>query len=173
MLEQCSIQSTYDSLSGLLTTSTTLSRNALSSPRTTRCTDCRPQRHALALQDQAHVRLAVRASNHIDTPRLIQYTSKTGTSIYRLRPTPATRLNHQAASLRPRPTPATRLDHLAASLQLRPYQLLTSTISPTTPTTIHELTFVIVNSANKQLYCYTVISPLFPSLSFSCHYSHA
>ena len=47
---------------------TTCSSNAASSPRTTRCTDCRLQRrHASALQHLVHVRLVVRTSNHIDT----------------------------------------------------------------------------------------------------------
>ena len=68
------------------TLTTTCSINAASSPRTTRCTDCRPyRRHAPALQDLVHVRLVVRTSNHIAPPRLIQSTSKTGTSIYQLR----------------------------------------------------------------------------------------
>ena len=54
----------------------------------------------LAMQHPVHVRLAVRASNHIDPPRLIQYTSKTGTSIYQTRPASATRIEHPAAPLR-------------------------------------------------------------------------
>ena len=69
-LQQCSIQSTYDSL----------------------------LRTALALQQLAYVRLAVRASNQIDPrPRLTQRTVKTGTSIYQPRPTSATHNNRPAA----------------------------------------------------------------------------
>ena len=69
-LQQCSIQSTYDSL----------------------------LRTALALQQLAYVRLAVRASNQIEPPpRLTQRTVKTGTSIYQPRPTLATRNDHPAA----------------------------------------------------------------------------
>ena len=62
-LQQCSIQSTSDSL----------------------------LRTALALQHLAHVRLAVRASNQIDTPPpgYPNVLSKTGTSIYQPRPTSA------------------------------------------------------------------------------------
>ena len=57
VLQQCSIQSTYDSL--LWT--------------------------ALALQQLAYVPLTVWASNQIDTPWLTQHTVKTGTSIYQPR----------------------------------------------------------------------------------------
>ena len=81
-------------------------------------------------------------------------------------PIPATRIEHLAASLWLRPTPATRTNHLMASLRLRQYQLPVSTILLTIPTTIHELisvfffcffTSVFVNSMNKLsylLYCY-------------------
>ena len=62
MLQQCSIQSTYDSL----------------------------LRTVQVLQQLAYVRLTVRASNQIDLPpRLTQRTVKTGTSIYQPRPTSA------------------------------------------------------------------------------------
>ena len=54
MPQQCSIQSTYDTL----------------------------LQTALALQHLAHVQLAVRASNQIDTPWLTQRTVKTGILIY-------------------------------------------------------------------------------------------
>ena len=120
------------------------------------------------MQHPVHVRLAVRTRNYIAPPQLIQCTSKTGTSFYQLRPTPATRIEHLAATLRLRPipatrieyltaalrlrpTPATRFDHLAASLRLRSYQQPTSTIYLTT-TTIHELTSLFVNSTNKLSY---------------------
>ena len=45
MLQQCGIQSTYDSLYRLPTTTTTCSSIAGSSPRTTRCTGYQPHRH--------------------------------------------------------------------------------------------------------------------------------
>ena len=59
-------------------------------PRRSRNVACSPRndsllRTALALQHLAHVRLAVWASNHIDTPRLTQRTVKTGISIYQRR----------------------------------------------------------------------------------------
>ena len=58
-IQHCSIQSMYNSLYGLPTTSTTRSSNA----------DYRPHRRpAPAMQHPVNVRLAVRASNHIDTP---------------------------------------------------------------------------------------------------------
>ena len=68
-LQQCSIQSTYDSL----------------------------LRTALTLQQLAYVRLAVRASNQINTPRLTQLTIKTGISNYQSRPTSATHNDCPAA----------------------------------------------------------------------------
>ena len=55
----------------------------------------RAVRTSLALQQLAHVRLAVRASNQTHT-RLTQRTVKTGTSIYQPRPTSATRNDHPA-----------------------------------------------------------------------------
>ena len=63
-----------------------------------------------------HVRLAVLACNYIDTPRLIQYTSRTGTSIYQPRPTLATRLEHLAAPLRLDQHQLTRNECLAAPI---------------------------------------------------------
>ena len=68
-LQQCSIQSTYDSL----------------------------LRTVLALQQLAYVRLAVRASNEIDPPGLTQRTVKTGTLISQPWPTSASRNNRPAA----------------------------------------------------------------------------
>ena len=69
-LQQCSIQYTYDLL----------------------------LRTTLALQQLAYVRLAVRASNQIDTSLLAQRTVKTETSIYQPRPISGTRNDHPAAS---------------------------------------------------------------------------
>ena len=67
MLQQCSIQSTYNSRYWLPTISTTYSSNAASSPRTTRGTDYRLyRRHATAMQHPVHVRLAVRTTDYID-----------------------------------------------------------------------------------------------------------
>ena len=57
----------------------------------------RAVRTALALQQLALVRLAVWASNQIDTPRLTQRTLKTEISIYQTRPTLATRYDRLAA----------------------------------------------------------------------------
>ena len=69
-LQQCSIQSTYDSL----------------------------LQTALALQHLIHVRLTVRAINQIDPPRLKQRTVNTGISIYQPRPTSTSRYDPPAAS---------------------------------------------------------------------------
>ena len=66
--------------------------NAASSPRNDSLL-----RTALALQQLAYVRLAVQASNQIDTPRLTQRTVKTGTSIYQTRPTSTSRYDRPAA----------------------------------------------------------------------------
>ena len=54
-------------------------------------------RTALALQQLTYIRLAVWASNQIDTPRLTQRTVKTGISIYQPRPTSATHNDCPAA----------------------------------------------------------------------------
>ena len=153
--------------------------------------DYRPHiRHAPAMQHLVHIWLAVWTSNHIDpTPVNPMYfknwdihlpTSTTSAthidhlaaSLW-LQPTSATHIEHLAVSLQPRPTSATRIEHLAASLRLRSYQLPTSTIQLTTPTTIHEFTSSFVNSTNKLsslLYCYlTFVSFI---VLFGCHYSH-
>ena len=101
----------------------------------------RAVRTVLALQQLAPVRLAVWASNQIDSPRLTQRTVKTGISIYQPRPTSATRNDrptefndstdsypHQTSSCisTTRPTPATRIEHPLCTSTTRPYQLSTS-----------------------------------------------
>ena len=98
-------------------------------------------RTALALQYLAHVRLAVRASNHIDTPRLIPCTAKN-----RDIDLPAsTNVNypHRTSNCTSttRPTSATRNNRPAVLLQLDRHQLPAtivqlhaSTIRPTSAT---------------------------------------
>ena len=78
--------------------------NAASSPRNDSLL-----RTALALQQLAYVRLAVRASNQIDPSRLTQRTVKTGTSIYQIRPTTIAQLHSTT-----RPTSASCYDRPAA-----------------------------------------------------------
>ena len=95
------------------------------SPRTTHGKDYQPHRwHVPALQHLVLVRLTVRTSDNIDTPRLIQWISKTGTSICQRRPTPATHINHLAVSLPTKTISATDIYHLADSTNYNDTQQL-------------------------------------------------
>ena len=131
----------YDSVYGLairsthprLTQRTVKTGISIYQPRRSSNAACSPRndsllRTALALQHLAYVRLDVRASNQIDTPRLTQRTVKTGTSIYHstTRPTSASRTTDLSF-------PHDRPQLPASNIQLRtsttrPYQLSTSPI---------------------------------------------
>ena len=87
---------------------------------------------APAMQHLVHVRLTVRVSNHIDTPRLFQYPSKTGTSIY-LHFYDSTNISNpqrmSSCTSTTRPTSVTRNERLAALLRLDQHQLPATNVS--------------------------------------------
>ena len=103
----CNIWPMYDSLYGLATKSTHLQLTqrtvktgiSIYQPRCSSIAACSPRndsllRTTLALQHLPHVRLAIRASNQIDTPQLTQ---RIGTSISTTRPTSTSHSDRPAA----------------------------------------------------------------------------
>ena len=111
----------------LVHSSKTQSPRSLDSTRPSCQHQLRP-RHTPAMQHSVHVRLAVRASNHIDTPVNPTHCQKLGHQS-----TNSTNISypHRTSSCTSttQPTSATRIKCPAASLSLNQHQLSTSNVS--------------------------------------------